>query len=73
MILYFFLKADIIILEALKLLLVGFKNLCGLKINFTKSILVPLNIHDNEGQLYASILGCKISKLSITYLGAPLH
>jgi hypothetical protein len=68
-----FLKANIKMIEALKFLLVCFENLSGLKINYEKSTLVPLNILDNEGQLYATILGCETNKLPITYLGVPLH
>jgi hypothetical protein len=45
----------------------------GLKINFTKSELIPLNISTQEGQQYANILGCKVGTLPLTYLGTPLH
>jgi hypothetical protein len=45
----------------------------GLKINYTKSELIPLNISQQEGTTLANILGCKVEKLSITYLETPLH
>jgi hypothetical protein len=45
----------------------------GLKINFTKSELISLNISTQEGQQYANILGCKVGTLPLTYLGTPLH
>jgi hypothetical protein len=60
-------------IETLKLLLLGFENLSGLKIIYNKSSLVPLNISDNEAIIYANLLGCEINHLSITYLGVPLH
>jgi Reverse transcriptase (RNA-dependent DNA polymerase) len=42
-----FLQADLKMLEALKLILIGFENLTGLKINYTKSELIPL-IYQNK-------------------------
>jgi Reverse transcriptase (RNA-dependent DNA polymerase) len=68
-----FLAPDSKIIDAFKLLLLGFENLSGLKINFTKSEIVPLNLTKEEGIQYNNILGCKVSSFSITYLGVPLH
>lgn len=68
-----FLQADLQMIEALKILLIGFENLSGLKINFSKSEIVPLNLIEEEGQQIAAILGCKLVSLPITYLGLPLH
>jgi hypothetical protein len=45
----------------------------GLRINYTKSELIPLNITQKEGTTFVNILECKIGKLPITYLGPPLH
>jgi hypothetical protein len=45
----------------------------GLKINFTKSELISLNISNQDRHHLANILGCKVSTLPITYLGTPLH
>jgi hypothetical protein len=55
------------------MLLIGFENLSGLKINYTKSELVPLNLTQSEGSQITTIIGCKIVSLPITYLGVPLH
>jgi hypothetical protein len=41
-----FLQADFRMLEALKLILVGFENIPGLKINYAKSEIIPLNISE---------------------------
>jgi hypothetical protein len=68
-----FLQADFKMVEALKYLLLSFEEFLGLKINYSKSSLVPLNISDQESIDYATILGCEISNLPITYLGVPLH
>jgi hypothetical protein len=68
-----FLKADLKMIEALKLLLKCFENMSGLKINFTKCELMPLNISNQDGQYLANILECKVGTLSITYLETSLH
>jgi hypothetical protein len=65
----FFLKADFKMMEAFKLLMQGFENMSGLKINYTKSELIPLNISHQEGIQLANMLGCKLGSLPITYLG----
>jgi hypothetical protein len=58
---------------ALKLLLVGFDNISWLKINYSKSKLIYLNLNESEGNHLVEILGCKIGSLPIKYLGTPLH
>lgn len=60
-------------IEHLKHLLIGFEHLSGLKINFHKSALVPLNITQELASTLASQLGCQLSTLPIIYLGVPLH
>ncbi|XP_037432425.1 uncharacterized protein LOC119299287 [Triticum dicoccoides] len=44
----------------------------GLKINFHKSTLVPLNYDAATAQHIAQIFGCVIGKLPFTYLGLPM-
>jgi hypothetical protein len=58
---------------ALKLLLVGFEHMLGLKINYSKSEMIPLNLQETESNRLANIIGCKIGILPIKYLGVPLH
>jgi hypothetical protein len=58
---------------ALKLLLVGFEYLSGLKINYSKSEMIPLNLTETESYRLANVIGCKIGILPIKYLGVPLH
>jgi hypothetical protein len=60
-------------IQALKWILLGYEDLSSMKINFLKSELVSLNLLDEEGIALANQLGCKISTLSLIYLGMSLH
>lgn len=44
-----------------------------MRINFHKCDLVPINIDEDEAQMFAQSLGCKLGSFPIKYLGAPLH
>lgn len=44
----------------------------GLKINYSKSSLIYIDLDYKKGDLLASILGCKRSPFPLTYLGLPL-
>lgn len=68
-----FLEANPLMVENLKFLLIGFESLSGLKVNFHKSALVPLNISSDLANNLTVQLGCQLSSLPITYLGVPLH
>jgi hypothetical protein len=59
--------------DVFKMILIGFGNLSGLKINFSKSKMIPLNLTSTEGTQFVNILDCKVSSFSINYLGVPLH
>ena len=59
-------------LVALKNMLLTFQQSTGLKVNFAKSSMIPLNMPDEEADRLAAILGCKIGQLPFTYLGLPL-
>jgi hypothetical protein len=50
-------------LERIKYALRGFEGILGLKNNFAKSELIPLNLSESETITYAFILQCKISTL----------
>jgi hypothetical protein len=54
-----FLEATIENNHALKWMLLGYEDLSGMKINFMKSVLVPLNLIDLEGTHLAEQLGYK--------------
>jgi hypothetical protein len=52
-------------------LLVCFEAVTGLKVNLSKSALVPVGLRGKVDQL-ASVLGCGIGDLPLKYLGLPL-
>jgi hypothetical protein len=50
-----------------------YEQVSGMRINFHKSEIVPLNLEARETQRLARILSCPIGKFSMKYLGVPLH
>ena len=54
-----------------RLLLLGFQAMTGLKVNVAKSEIVPIG-EVNNMQALAEFLGCRIGALPMTYLGMPL-
>ena len=59
-------------LITVKLILDSYAKATGLKINYGKSQLMPINISDNEVQDLASLLGCQVGNMPFTYLGLPM-
>jgi hypothetical protein len=55
----------------LRMLLLSFEAVSGLKISLDKSVLVPVGLVDNMDDL-AGILGCGVSSLPLKYLGLLL-
>ena len=41
------------------------------KINFSKSMLVPINLPVDQASILAASFGCELGKLPFTYLGLP--
>jgi hypothetical protein len=66
------LPADIDQIGYLKSLLQDFTLSAGLKINYHKSSLVPINTSTQKSQELASSFGCKLEALPFTYLGLPM-
>jgi hypothetical protein len=56
----------------LKALLNSFALSTGLKINFQKSMMVPINISPEKLNHLALTFGCSTGSLPFTYLGLPL-
>ena len=55
----------------LRCLLLCFEAVLGLKINLSKSVIVPIGeVEDVKG--LSRILGCGVESLPLTYLGLPL-
>jgi hypothetical protein len=56
----------------LKAILNSFAESTGLKVNYAKSMMVPVNISEERITLLANTFGCSIGSLPFTYLGLPL-
>jgi hypothetical protein len=56
-------------LFCLKGLLESFGQSTGLRINYAKSCIVPLNMSQDKVELLAGVFGCQIQGMSFTYLG----
>ena len=65
-----FCDADVEQILHFQLLLLSFQALTGLKVNVYKSEMVPIREVDDVHAL-AEILGCKVGKLPMFYLGMP--
>lgn len=59
-------------LAHLKGILQTFATTTGLKVNYSKSFLVPINISEPRTMHLAQAFGCSIGALPFTYLGLPL-
>jgi hypothetical protein len=57
----------------LKWLMTYFEKLSGMRINYHKSDLTPINLDEEEIQDYAKIFCCKIGNFPFVYLWVPLH
>jgi hypothetical protein len=57
---------------ALKNLLNDFSLSIGLRVNFQKSSMVPINVSDERLQLLSAAFGCPVASLPFTCLGFPL-
>jgi len=58
--------------RALRAVLTLFADMSGLKVNFSKSLLVGINIGDFWLVEAASLLNCKVGKISFLYLGLSI-
>jgi hypothetical protein len=66
-----FCGANVSQIRHLGALLVCFEAVAGLKVNLSKSVLVPVGLVENVGQL-AGLLGCGYGEVPLKYLGLPL-
>jgi hypothetical protein len=57
----------------LKFLLLCFKAMSGLKINFNKSEVVVMGFDPEEQQWIANNLNCKLATFPVNYLGMPIR
>jgi hypothetical protein len=68
-----FMQADVVQLAHLQSLLQSFADSSGLKVNFDKSLMIPINVDEAHFDLLATSLGCTKGSLPFTYLGLPLR
>ena len=59
-------------LIALKDMLHNFAESTGLRVNFSKSSLILMNMSEEEGARIAALLGCSVGSMPFTYLGLPM-
>lgn len=67
-----FMKASQQELFALKVLLQSFTQFTGLKVNFTKTCLLPINISQEQATVLAGVFGCQVGTYPFTYLGLAM-
>jgi hypothetical protein len=59
-------------LFCLKGILHSFTQSTGLKVNYSKSCLLPINIGNEEASQLAATFGCQVGSFPFTYLGLPM-
>jgi hypothetical protein len=65
-------QADVHQIIFLKSLLHRFGQATGLKVNYAKSSLIPINISEERVRLFTTALQCQFGMLPFTYLGLLL-
>src|SRR6266498_2887528 len=65
-------KADATKLVCLKALLDTFVECTRLKVNYHKSMMIPINVSGEKLEHLAKTFGCQSGTMPFTYLGLPL-
>jgi retron-type reverse transcriptase len=65
-------EADVGQLQYLKGILHVFSESTGLKVNYGKSMMVPINVAESKMAHLAEAFGCQIGSMPFTYLGLPM-
>jgi hypothetical protein len=65
-------QADARQLFFLKALLSSFSDSTGLKVNYSKSQMLPINVSHDRMEILDNTFGCQIGSLPFTYLGLPM-
>jgi hypothetical protein len=60
------------LLLCLKALLETFALSAGLRVNYVKLGMVPLNMAEEKAKLMIGVFGCSLQEMSFTYLGLPM-
>jgi hypothetical protein len=56
----------------LKNILSTFSASTGLKVNYSKSSIIPINVEPEKMDFLATVFGCQVGSMPFTYLGLPL-
>jgi hypothetical protein len=64
---------DLVDVRNLKGVMMLFEKVSGVKINFHKSELIPVNVEENQVHGISHILNCPLGSLPFKYLGVTLH
>jgi hypothetical protein len=56
----------------LKAILETFAQSTGLRVNYSRSGMVPLNMSQEKTEIMTSVFGCKMQEMPFTYLGLPM-
>jgi hypothetical protein len=67
----YFLPADPKCVETVVWILNAFEALSGIRINYSKTELIPINLSHEEADALASLVGCKLSTFPLKYLSVP--
>jgi hypothetical protein len=59
-------------LFCLKGILETYAQATGLRVNYAKSCMVPLNMDTEQAQTLAGVFGCQLQAMPFTYLGLPM-
>ena len=65
-------QADAVQLQGLKEILDNYSKFTGLKINYHKSSLIPININQEEASTLSLQIGCNLASMHFPYLGLPM-
>ena len=56
----------------MKIFLTCFEQVSGMRINYSKSEIIPIELSSEETKSFADILGCRVGAFPIKYLGVPV-
>ena len=68
-----FLENDSEVATNLKYILTCFEQISGMRINYHKSALIPINVSSEDLQRFIDIFQCVAADFPVKYLGIPLH
>lgn len=68
-----FVDSDPTLAKNLRWVLTCFEQVSGMRINFDKSEMIPINLVDDEIHSLSDIFGCPVGSFPIRYLGILLH